>query len=108
MKVAVGMIDSTSVANNRYISVRDWINHPDWKKGHGQGRFFQGPEPPDFDKDFAIIKLAEHVPFKNPKDAAPACLPKSSKSYDDVSATVREAFMRKKKMNGYLTWKHGK
>ena len=108
MKVAVGMHDRTSVANNLYISVRDWINHPDWKKGPGHGRFFQGPEPPDFDKDFAIIKLAEHVPFKNPKDAAPACLPKSSKSYDDVSATVREAFMRKKKMNGYLTWKHGK
>ena len=84
MKVAVGMIDSTSVADNRYISVRDWIDHPDW-------------DEETLDKDFAIIKLAEHVSFKDPKDAAPACLPKSSKNYDDVSATVREAVIRKKK-----------
>ena len=83
MKVAVGMIDSTSVADNRYISVRDWIDHPDW-------------DEETLDKDFAIIKLAEHVSFKDPKDAAPACLPKSSKNYDDVSATVREAVIRKK------------
>ena len=87
MKVAVGMIDSTSVADNRYISVRDWINHPGW-------------DVETLDKDFAIIKLAEHVSFKDAdvrKSAAPACLPKSSKNYDDVSATVREAVIRKKK-----------
>ena len=84
MKVAVGMIDSTSVADNRYISVREWINHPGW-------------DVETLDKDFAIIKLAEHVSFKDPKVAAPACLPKSSKNYDDVSATVREAVIRKKK-----------
>ena len=84
MKVAVGMHDSSSVADNRYIAVRDWINHPDW-------------DEETLDKDFAIIKLAEHVSFKDPKDAAPACLPKSSKNYDDVSATVREAVIRKKK-----------
>ena len=100
MKVAVGMIDSTSVADNRYISVRDWINHPDWGKGP---RLFTGPDPgpPNLDKDFAIIKLAEHVPFKDPKFAAPACLPKSSKTYEDVSAIVREAFMRK--MNKWIS-----
>ena len=84
MKVAVGMHDSSSVADNRYIAVRDWIDHPDW-------------DVETLDNDFAIIKLAEHVSFKDPKDAAPACLPKSSKNYDDVSATVREAVIRKKK-----------
>ena len=88
MKVAVGMHDSTSISDNLYISVREWFTHPDWEKG---------PDPLDLDKDFAIIKLAQHVSLKDPKDPAPACLPKTSKNYDDVSATVREAVIREKK-----------
>ena len=76
VKVAVGMIDWSDTKDDQYISVREWIEHPDYTP----------PPMASYDNDYAIVKLAKHVTFSDL--VAPACLPNTTQNYDDVSATI--------------------
>ena len=67
--------------HEQVIPIRDWINHPDYRRIAGSR-----PGSQHGDNDFAIIKLESHVIFND--HILPVCLPSNSKNYDDVNATV--------------------
>jgi len=71
--VVVGEHDVTRSDGEQKISPSQWINHPNYNSNGN-------------DNDFAIVRLSRDVTFSN--TVMPACLPDSTKNYDNVVATV--------------------
>jgi trypsin len=72
-QVVVGEHDVTRSDGEQKISPSQWISHPNYNSNGN-------------DNDFAIVRLSQDVIFSN--TVMPACLPDSTKNYDNVPATV--------------------
>ena len=72
-QVVVGEHDVTRSDGEQKIAPSQWISHPDYNSNGNNN-------------DFAIVRLSRDVTFS--KTVMPACLPDSTKNYDNVAATV--------------------
>jgi len=72
-QVVVGEHDVTRNDGEQRISPAQWIDHPSYNSNNN-------------DNDFALIRLSQDVTFSN--SVMPACLPDSTRNYDNVLATV--------------------
>ena len=72
-QVVVGDHDVTRSDGEQKIAPSQWISHPDYNSNGNNN-------------DFAIVRLSQDVTFSN--TVMPACLPDSTKNYDNVAATV--------------------
>jgi len=72
-QVVLGEHDVTRSDGEQRVSPSQWISHPSYNSRNS-------------DNDFAIVRLSQHVSFSN--TVMPACMPDTSKNYDNVPATV--------------------